>query len=295
MRPKDSLTDALRTEIGEHTKKLEKRLKSARAGDEDGVHDSRTMLRRLRTELDVMGDTVFDPDDAAKVEGRLHRLESALAKLRDTDVLLADVKAYARTHRRGIAPLRAFLEKRRAKAARAARRDLGGVKKAVASLRSLLARPINARTKNRAKATPRLVRHFTHEEIWRMYDAIRAYDVRLPPDGQVLHHMRSACRRLRFVLELFGGALPNAERVARELHRIQDEVGALHDHHIAALALAKWLDTGKLERNDGIEAYLQHRIRTRDALREHLGARWLTVLGRPFRQRLASVLEHEAA
>jgi CHAD domain-containing protein len=295
MRPTEPLTEALRGEITGHARKLKKRLKRARAGDESGVHDSRTMLRRLRTELDVMGDTVFDPDDAAKVAYRLHRLERALAKLRDTDVLLADAKAYARVHRKGMAPLLAFLEKRRAKALRAARRDLGRSKKATLSLTSLLAHPNEPKVKNASKAAPRLVRHFTHEEIWRMYDAVRAYDVRLPPDAEVLHRMRSACRRLRFVLELFGGALPNADRIGRELRRIQDEVGELHDHHIAALAIAKWLDKRKLERTYGIEAYLRHRVRVRDALRERLEARWLAVLGRAFRERLANVLESEAA
>jgi CHAD domain-containing protein len=295
MRSKDRLSDTLRAEVAEHAKKLRKRLKRARAGDVDGVHDSRTMLRRLRTELEVMADTVFDRRDATRVEERLHRLEAALAKLRDTDVLLADTKAYARKRRADLAPLVAFLEKRRAKAARAARRDLGSSKEAPRAIRSLLTHPRDARAKDPSKATPRLVRHFTHEEIWRTYDAIRAYDVRFAPDAQVLHRMRSACRRLRFVLELFGGALPNADRVARDLHRVQDEIGELHDHHVAALAIARWLEQGKLPRSEPIDAYLAHRAEARDALRERLEARWLTVLGRPFRERLASVLEREAA
>jgi CHAD domain-containing protein len=199
--------------------------------------------------------------------------------------------------RRGLRPLFALLEKRRAKAAKAAKSNLGrgARKKATGALDALLAHPEDAAPGDPTKAVPRLVRHFTDEEIWRTYDAVRAYDVRLPPDAQVLHRMRSACRRLRFVLELFSDALPNARRVAKELHRIQDEVGALHDHHVAEQLLAKWLDRGKLEKTQEIEAYLKHRAQAQGALKERLEAHWLTVLGRPFRARLASVLEREAA
>src|SRR6266849_2279084 len=84
----------------------------------DGVHDSRTELRRLRADLDLMGHTVFDAEATAQICRRMHQLEQALAKTRDTDVLIGDLDGYLRRRakeRAGLGELRTLLAKRRHK------------------------------------------------------------------------------------------------------------------------------------------------------------------------------------
>jgi inorganic triphosphatase YgiF len=48
-----------------------------------------------------------------------------------------------------------------------------------------------------------------------------------------LHDLRIAAKRLRYTLEVFGDVLPAASQaVVKELSRIQDEIGALHDSDV---------------------------------------------------------------
>src|SRR5882762_10480930 len=128
MQANEPMVAALRDVLEPRVNKLRKRLKKARRGDPEGVHDSRTELRRLRANLDLMGHTVFDAEATAEVCRRMHELEQALAKTRDTDVLLDDLDGYLRRRskeRAGLGGLRKLLAKRRHKVERTARRALG--------------------------------------------------------------------------------------------------------------------------------------------------------------------------
>src|SRR6185312_8078398 len=245
------MADAMRDEVASQADRLKKRLKKAHAGGEKGVHKARTELRRLRVELDTMGHTAFDPRVTAKLERRLHTIERALAKTRDTDVLLADVRAH-----RELADVCKRLERRRKRAAASARKALD--RKTRSALDARLRRAVKpkhviiAAPRNPARAAPVLVRHFTHREIWRRYDALRAYDARLPADVATLHKLRSACRELRFTLEAFETAVRALEPIARALHQLQDEMGELHDHQVAIELLEKWRRKGKIRSTEAL-------------------------------------------
>ena len=287
------MADAMRDELASQADKLKKRLKKAHGGSEKGVHKARTELRRLRVELDTMGHTAFDPRVTAKLERRLHTIERALAKTRDTDVLLADVRAH-----RDLGDVCKRLERRRTRAAASARKALD--KKTRSALDARLRRAVKpkhvtiAAPKNPARAAPVLVRHFTHREIWRRYDALRAYDARLPADVATLHKLRSACRELRFTLEAFEPAVRGLEPIAHALHRLQDEMGELHDHQVAIDLLEKWRRKGKIRSTEVLDRYLARRAEARDELRSSSEPRWLGVLGESFRLELARALEPHA-
>jgi CHAD domain-containing protein len=302
MRGDEKLADAMRVLLGAHVRKLDKRLRKARAGTVGGVHKSRTELRRIRTEIDTMGHTAFGWSVMALLAERLRETERALAKTRDDDVLLADLDAHLRGASRGdsrdLADVRARLVKRRRRAAKSARTALD--RRAREALEGALrdaARPRNVvalQPKNPARAAPELVRHFTHREVWRRYDALLAYDARLPADVATLHKLRSALRELRFTLEAFQEALPALAPIARALHGLQDEMGELHDHQVAIDRLELWRREGKVAASRGLERYLETRAAARDELRSRSEPRWLSVLGEDFRLRLASALEPHA-
>ncbi len=292
------MDDALREEVKSRLRKLEKRLKKAHAGKTKGVHDSRTELRRIRAELDTMGHTAFDERVTERACARLHGVERSLAKARDTDVLLEHLGAWMRGKRgetRGLDEVQAKLEKRRRRAIHTARGGLDGrardalvhtVLDAIRRKNVVIHQP-----KNPARAAPELVRHFTHAEVWRRYESMRAFDVRLPADIETLHKLRSACRELRFTLEAFEDALPGLAPMARELHDRQDEIGELHDHEVAIELLERWRRTDKIAPSRGLDAYLAARAKARDELRRHLEKQWLSVLDPRFRMRLARALE----
>jgi CHAD domain-containing protein len=303
MRADEPMVAALRDVLEPRVTKLRKRLKKAKRGDTEGIHDSRTELRRFRTDLDLMGRTVFDAEATAQLCRRMHVLEQALAKARDTDVLLDDLEGYLGRHsqdRAGLGGLRKLLARRRHKGARIARRALGGGARRdlIKGLKRLLRRDaaVSEKTPSRGpKAMPTLVRHFTRHEIWYRYDALRAYDARLLGDIETLHKLRSSCRQMRFALEAFADALPTVKPVARELHRVQDEIGELHDHHVALGLVERLRREGRLATTPGLEHYLAYHARTRDRLRRRFERHWLSLFGEQFRRRIFRSLEEEAA
>ncbi|HEY3593735.1 MAG TPA: CHAD domain-containing protein, partial [Polyangiaceae bacterium] len=148
---------------------------------------------------------------------------------------------------------------------------------------------------NPKKAAPRLVRHYTHQEIWRRYESLRAYDSKMAPDVETLHKLRSQCRQMRFVLEAFADAIPGTHPIAERLHDFQSQIGQLHDHQIAIDLLRRWMKEGKLRSTMALERYLAQREKKRDQIRAHCERQWLEVFEPAFRRRLADALESEAA
>ena len=295
------MDEALRGDLLVRIAKLEKRLKKAHGGKSKGIHDARTELRRIRAEVDTMGHTAFDERVTSRLCDRLRDTERALAHARDADVLLCHLRQYVKKRKGetdGLDEVCAKLEKRHARGLREARAALRGstrdaivraVKRAIKPKHVVIAQP-----KNPAKAQPELVRHFTHGEVWRRYEALRAFDARFPADVETLHKLRAVCRELRFTLETFEGASPDLAPIARDLHERQEEIGSLHDHELAIDLLMKWRAKGKIRPSRGLDAYLARRAKARDDLRRVAEPRWLSLLGAKFRLRLSRALEPRA-
>jgi CHAD domain-containing protein len=128
------------------------------------------------------------------------------------------------------------------------------------------------------------------EAIWRAYDAILAYDV-VDLDFERLHKLRSECRRLRYLLELFGDAAPGGAPLAAKLREIQDGLGRMHDRHVAIERVTDLQRRGRVDGGAAIAAFVDASRRARDAARRELEPRWTELFGAPFRARLAAALE----
>jgi CHAD domain-containing protein len=292
------IVDSLRQDVGDHVRKLKKRLGKARKGDPEGVHDARTLLRRIRVEVDIMGRTAFDPAQAERLDGRLRTIEKALSAERDADVMLQHVGPRARKLS-GLAGLRKLLERERRRSASKAKKILARRRrrKVLRALRRYFRRAavLDMSPANR-KPAPFRVRDFTHEELWHYYDLARVYEMRLVdgknhPDS--LHQYRSSCRRLRFAIELFGEALPKTTDIVAHLHELQRQIGDMHDHHVAVTSIRRWVSCGELRPSPTLARYVEQREHARDELRRRHEAEWLEVMGLGFRERLAEALEVE--
>ncbi len=286
-------------------KKLKKALRRARAGDPKGVHAARTALRRLRVGLGVMGHTAFEPEWTDKLARRLRRVEQALGPTRDDDVFLADLDRWLKgVDGRGkaqAAPLRDCLRRRRARHARRVSRMLEkrGARAAFRRLGSFLRDPGRRALhppRNSARADRTLVRHFLHGEVWRAYEEALAYDVRdARPGIDVIHKFRSACRRLRFTLELFGGAIHRAGHLAEPLHALQTRLGDLHDHALAVTFIDERLASGRLPRTRAIHDYRAMRVGERDRLAVEFERERRAIVARSFRIALFRALDGDGA
>src|SRR5947209_1089059 len=74
-----------------------------------------------------------------------------------------------------------------------------------------------------------------------------------PYEVHNLHNLRIAAKRLRYTLELFEDVLPEESKaIVEELTKIQDELGALHDHDVLIALLRLCLGS-----QDGGVAYEQ--------------------------------------
>ena len=297
MLPDEPILQELVESVGDDMKKLKKRLEKAKRGDPDGVHDARTSLRRVREDLVIMGRTAFDCRRAMGLEDELHAHEKALAKPRDSDVMLGIVHDYLEHHppdRAGLSPLIARLESRRKRGVKKTRRRLSGSRRTLRAIGELLQGKdaVTIHTSNDpTKARPALVHHFVHSLVWRQYDSVLAYDVLSEEEPDVLHHFRTECRRMRYGMELLGDSVPHARSVVRELRDVQDRVGEMHDHHVCAELVTKWVERGKLPSEPDIARFVEYQKRARDRLRSALTTRFRRVLGPAFRQRLELALD----
>jgi len=300
----EPLEEALRgvSRAGAH--KLRKRLRKAAKGDEKAVHDARTTIRRLRQTLLVMGRTAFDRQSAERLSTQLKDLEQTLGPVRDDDVLLQSVRRWRKGVPRalgsGIEPLEKRLIRQRKKHVRSlvddlARKRMRRTVKGVRRLERGQSPPTLGPPGNPHRAVPALVRHVVADQTWRAFDEVLAYDTRVPTaDLGVMHKVRSACRRLRYPLELFGDAVPTGARdVAAALRDLQNRLGTLHDHVVALQRIRAWLDGGRIPPSDAIEAYLRERTEARDRLSAEFDREWRSLTSQAFRDAIGQIASGE--
>lgn len=301
MHSDEPMAEAMRATLESQARKLSKRLRKARRGKADGVHDSRSTLRLMREGIAIMGRTVFEPSRCAKLARGLRDAERALGKTRDDDVLLDDLDGWLRRADREaryeLAPLRECIVERRARHARTAARTLRRkrTRRAVVRVdRWVQGRPrdVLSEAPDGSKSARRLVRHFLFDQTWRAYEEILACGQRRPPDLDVIHKVRSACRRLRFTLEIFQDVLaPQSRQLVAAIHALQNRLGDLHDDAVATDLLERLLARGKVERNDAVLAYVARRKRHRDRLRADFDREWIALDGAGFRLALFRALD----
>jgi CHAD domain-containing protein len=300
----EPMAEALRGALDARARKLNKHLRRAAEGDATAVHDARTAIRRLREGLLVMGQTVFDPERVGRLGDGLHDLEKTLGPTRDDDVLLESVRQWRRgaprAIRAGIEALEKRVAKTRKRHARALAKDLQRkrVRRAARRVRRFMRGRLRAAVAppgNPAHAVPALVRHFVADETWLAYEQVLAYDTRVPTaDFDVIHKVRSACRRLRYRLEVFEGAVPSGTAdVVESLRALQDRLGELHDHVVAVETLEGWVADGRLAWNEAVDSFLQERRQARDRLRAEFDREWRSLTGSAFRRAVAHVASCE--
>jgi CHAD domain-containing protein len=132
--------------------------------------------------------------------------------------------------------------------------------------------------------------------VWRLYDAVLAYDEVLSdtPEPEILHHFRNACRALRSGLKIFGTDRAAVKPVTRELHEVQRQLGRYHDHVLAIEQLNKWTAAKKLTQTAELRELKRWHRDEADRLRGRFQTRWLRLFERRFRAQLFRALELEA-
>lgn len=266
-----TLPGVLRRLVASQTARIRSEEALVRRGeDPEGVHRMRVATRRLRAAL-----SAFRPVLVAGPERRLgaalRRLADALGPVRDLDVLLGELP----TALAGVGLVEApsvvgHLEEERRQARRrllafldgkAWPRLLGNLDAWVAAP-PVLTRRRPAESVAPTTSVPEAARLLVQERLERVRRQGRR--CRKRPDETRLHRLRVACKRLRYLVEFFRPALPEALGALHERAvALQDLLGAANDAAVAARRLS--------EAPDMVVAWYEARA---DELRGQFPAAW---------------------
>ncbi len=299
MGPAAPLAEAGRAILRKHWEKLRASEPGVRAGeDPEAVHDMRVATRRMRAVLEVLGETIYDQDVTAALRKGLKRLAAALGVVRDAEVWMQAVDAYAarltEDERAGLEPLLAELRARR----EAGRAELFGQLdgKRTARLFSEIKRFVSTEGAGVRTAAvgpggaPLRVRDAAGSALWSRLEEVHAFDAIMPEAPLlILHELRIACKHLRYTLELFDEALgPTGRLMRNDLVAAQDHLGSLHDADVAIPFVDELLADDP--HNLALQHYRAHLQSERDRLWAGTGEVWATIGGPDFRTRLATTI-----
>lgn len=217
--------------------------------DTEFLHDLRVAVRRSRSVLRELAGA-FAPEPLARQRAALKWIQSITGPTRDLDVqllewdhLLAGVPA---DRHPALEPVRVLLERHRAAALRALKRELRGAayRDAWAAYRAFLdgkQGPAGERPDAKrpiAEVAGRRIRRI-YARMAAMGDAIDEHS-----PAEHLHDLRKRGKELRYMLEFFGGLWPAdvVKPMVRSLKGLQDVLGLHQDREVQADHLRELAD-----------------------------------------------------
>lgn len=208
--------------------------------DTEFLHDLRVAVRRSRSVLRELAGA-FPPGELARQRDGLKWIQGVTGPTRDLDVQLLDwdalVAGVPADRHEALVPVRRLLERHRAAALRALRRQLrsAAYRDLWARYRAFLRDLGPARDRPDAKVpvaelAGRRIRR-VHRRMVTMGDAI---DDSSPAAD--LHELRKRGKELRYLLELFGGLWPAevVKPLVKTLKGLQDVLGTHQDREVQA-------------------------------------------------------------
>jgi CHAD domain-containing protein len=230
---------ATRVLLERRTRALQRHLPAAIEGDGTGVHQARVASRRLREAVPVLAEDV-QGGKARKAERKVRRLTRALGAVRELDVTLTVLDEFAT---RDALPRLALEEVRTHVTAEREQRRATMLKR----LERVSLQKLEQRLARVAEALQE-----ADTERWR--DALagrlakraKGLAAAMTEAGQMyspesLHRVRIATKKLRYGLEIAAeGGVRAASPLLRQLKKVQDTLGRLHDlqvleSHVAAV------------------------------------------------------------
>jgi len=249
--PTDPFAVAGRKAMWPHVRRMLEREDALRDPTQtEALKRYRVATRRLRAALRVFRDA-YPRRTSKRIRGRLRSLAEALGRVRDLDVRVDELDAWARD--RGsdtvaaVAPLRAAFEAdRRAAASTLVRKvEARGHPNLLSELVAFVEGATVAPGPDDGDTPTRLTRDRAASAIWERYEAVRAFGpVVDAADLSTLHALRIEAKRARYALEYFGetsGA--DWARRAKRLARLQDFLGEHQDTVMLLRRLQKYAET----------------------------------------------------
>ncbi len=199
--------------------------------DTESLHDFRVAVRRARSVLGQFGG-VFAPEPAARLRRVLSWFGRSTGKLRDLHVYLAHEAAYrgmlSGPLAQDLAPLFDFVRRERG----AALRGLADVMRSPEYEAAL--RRWRECVEDPAALGPRgsePVLQLAGARVAKKCRAVleQGHRLRGRADAADLHSLRIECKKLRYLLEMLAGLMPEARAAVHGLKKLQDALGRIQD------------------------------------------------------------------
>ncbi len=198
--------------------------------DEEGVHDLRVALRRIRSLLRIVH-SIYGSYHVKLIRTEFKNVADATSSLRDAEVFretIAGLDVDDDTRGRVEPFLQRYAQKERALRGRVAEMlSKGALDRPVEHLQALLSLPCDPKRDKEAREFARHTVMNAQAEV----DHYRSADVE---DSVAMHALRICHKRLRYAAEAFSPVLAPELRAWKEVAtRFQKVLGDLHDHDVA--------------------------------------------------------------
>ncbi len=216
--------------------------------DVEFLHDLRVACRRARSALSQLKGVLPQPE-AGHLATELRWLGEVTNPCRDLDVHLLDMTGYRRqlgAAAGAIDDLEKLLRRERSKALRRVRTALRSQRfvRLVDDWAALVEAKV---TSSDSPNADRPISEVAGKKILKAYRRMVRRGTRLsdPPPAEDLHRLRIDAKKLRYLLEFFGGLYPGEtiSRLVKELKQFQDILGESHDMAVQQRHLAGFAET----------------------------------------------------
>jgi CHAD domain-containing protein len=235
------MDDSLLSSLDQSWKNFSGAWKSARTkSSEKAIHDLRVNTRRLIAILEL-AKAVSGDGAIAKLQRRFKKVLKRMGSLRDTQVLLVNLSQIQRGGLVG--DFKRTLEQKE-------RREIDGIRDELSRGRKQkLSKGVEDVRVGFCNLQAKLGREKVHRSIDRVLSsrrnellkAERTFHRSQPINEDLLHAMRIALKKFRYVIEAAQPLLDNsAKQRAKEMHAFQQLIGESRDVELLRTALEKW-------------------------------------------------------
>ena len=320
IRNTDSMALAGRKLIGHHFEAMLENEEGSRLGeDPEAVHDMRVATRRMRAVMTVFG-SHLESKRAKEVRSGLRDIARALGAVRDLDVLIGNVDTFRETlpseRQTGLPAMLEEWTVKRWKARKALLRLLDSKEytRFKRDMNRFLEEEVDPPDETEG-AQAYQVRHVIGSAILSRYEAVRAFEgLRDEPTMNQIHGLRIAGKYFRYTLEFFREVLPkDAAAMIRDVVKLQDGLGELHDADVATILVRDYLDErkgkgsgikdkgsegrdeqgGEADVPPGLADYLDELQSIMDSRRKEYVATWTALNSSEWRKRLATLVARD--
>jgi len=287
--PDDPPIRAAQKGIARHGERLMRHAEALRDGsrDPEDIHDMRVATRRIRSIIQVFRQWLPAPE-TRELARDLRRFTRRLGAVRDLDVLLASMRGEPRG--RLAEEARQEFVRQRDEARRRLDRDLKGDR--LVRLQARL-EEFQESLRRQGAHQPGKVCLVAAGMVFGTLGEVRSLAPGPDPSLEDLHRFRIAVKGLRYTVEALADLLgETGAAFLAEVRQIQDLLGTLQDHRVAADRIDAFLaarqDPARLRAP--LVAWAERRRQQAEELRQVAPDRWAAFDSSGMRQRLGALL-----